>query len=112
MFLLREIWNFINTNLGYALISLASNIVIAAAVSIIVAWYFSKKAEKFSKDLNKKVEKLQMDLSGFIIQEITKNSNYVYPFIGKDGKLHKAVEVKIEESLKLGETIVIKKNNK
>ena len=44
----------------------------------------------------RKANKLQVDISGFIIQEITMKitgniANYVYPYRGKDGKLHKAV---------------------
>jgi inorganic pyrophosphatase/exopolyphosphatase len=70
-----------------------------AVIAIIVTWYFSKKAEKFNSDLNKKVEKLEMDLSGFIIQEITKNTNYVYPVIGEDGKLHKAINLELEDGI-------------
>ena len=71
----------------------------SAVIAIIVTWYFSKKAEKFNSDLNRKVEKLEMDLSGFIIQEITKNTNYVYPFIGKDGKLHKAINLELKDGI-------------
>jgi len=44
----------------------------------------------------KRASDLQVDISGFIIQEITQKitgniANYVYPYRGKDGKLHKAV---------------------
>ena len=61
------------------------NAVIAIIVSIAITWYFSKKAEKVA-----------IDISGFMMQEINKNPNYVYPYYvgkGKDRKLHKGVLV-------------------
>ncbi|MGZ8887673.1 MAG: hypothetical protein ACXW1A_05355 [Nitrososphaeraceae archaeon] len=65
------------------LYSLLGSVVIAITVTWYFSWYFSKKAEK-----------VVIDISGFIIQEITKNPNYVYPYYvgtGKDRKLHKGV---------------------
>lgn len=61
--------------------------IIAIIVSIAVTWYFSWY-------FSKKAEKLAIDISGFIMQEINKNPNYVYPYYvgkGKERKLHKAV---------------------
>jgi hypothetical protein len=65
------------------LYSLLGSIVIAITVTWYFSWYFSKKAEKVA-----------IDISGFMMQEITKNSNYVYPYYvgkGKNRKLHKGV---------------------
>lgn len=53
--------------------------------------------------LQKKANKLQIDISGFIIREITKNPNYTYPIIGKDGKLHLVIELGITDGFKLGD---------
>jgi hypothetical protein len=65
------------------LYSLLGGAVIAAAITWYFSWYFSKKSEKVA-----------IDISGFMMQEISKNPNYVYPYYigkGKDRKLHKAV---------------------
>ena len=65
------------------LYSLLGSVVIAIAVTWYFSWYFSKKAEKVA-----------IDISGFMMQEINKNPNYVYPYYvgkGKNRKLHKAV---------------------
>ena len=65
------------------LYSLLGSAVIAIIVTWYFSWYFSKKAEKVA-----------IDISGFMMQEINKNPNYVYPYYvgkGKDRKLHKAV---------------------
>jgi hypothetical protein len=67
------------------LYSLIGGAVIAIAVTWYFSWYFSKKAEKVA-----------IDISGFMMQEINKNPNYVYPYYvgkGKDRKLHKGVLV-------------------
>lgn len=85
LFLLIGIWNFINTNLGYTLISLVGSAVIATVISIIVTRHFSKK-----------VENLQKDLSGLIITEITKREMNVCT--DKDGKPYKNVSIKVEIS--------------
>jgi hypothetical protein len=61
----------------------------SALIAFFVTRHFSKKSDKHT-----------IDLSGFIIQEITKNPNYVYPVIGEDEKLHKAVEAKTKISRK------------
>ena len=65
------------------------NAVIAIIVSIAITWYFSWY-------FSKKAEKVAIDISGFMMQEINKNPNYVYPYYvgkGKDRKLHKGVLV-------------------
>jgi hypothetical protein len=54
--------------------------VFLAVGAIVISWIFYKRTSD-----------LQVDISGFIIQEVNKNPNYVYPYRGKDGKLHKAV---------------------
>jgi len=68
------------------------NAVIAIIVSIAITWYFSWY-------FSKKAEKVAIDISGFMMQEINKNPNYVYPYYvgkGKNRKLQKAVEAKSE----------------
>jgi hypothetical protein len=69
------------------------NAVTAIIVSIVVTWYFTWY-------FSKKAEKVAIDISGFMMQEITKNPNYVYPYYvgkGKNRKLHKGVIVTFKD---------------
>lgn len=81
------------------------NAVIAIIVSIAVTWYFTWY-------FSKKAEKVAIDISGFMMQEITKNPNYVYPYYvgkGKNRKLHKAALATFKDTGRGNETFTVVK---
>lgn len=105
---ISDVW--IKFEIGDDAMQILYSAIIAIIISVAVTWYFSWY-------FSKKAEKLAIDISGFIMQEINKNPNYVYPYYvgkGKERKLHKAVisapiTIKGEGNIKF--TGVKKENN-
>ena len=79
-------------------------------ISLIIGVLFSLAAVGISIFFNWKANRLAVDLSGFIIQEITKNPDYVYPFRGKDGKLHKGVLATLKGEVTFSGSVTAVKN--